>query len=86
MNPIYVLVMKFKDPKVFYKVTILNQFNRKRDDIIQLKSLRLPGGLTESSPFLKVKQFFEKRLKIIWDDGTPMKIVDAFIDNTIVSE
>jgi hypothetical protein len=45
---LYVIVQKFKIPKVHYKYVIINLKNkRKSDDLLFIKALHLPRGLKE---------------------------------------
>jgi hypothetical protein len=46
---------------------------------------RLPGGLVEGSRQTEIQSFFNDRLRVIWDENT-QKMLDAFLDKTIVTE
>ena len=67
--------------------------NPKNDDNLTLKAFRLPAGLkiTEKNPE-KFQKAFKSKLKIVWQpatvvkDGEPRRMLDAFIDNTVVRE
>ena len=77
--------MKFSYPKHFYKVLVFNPQNRRKDDIITIGMQRLPGGLVEGSRQIDIQSFFNDRLRVIWDENT-QKMLDAFLDKTIVTE
>lgn len=86
-----VQINKFTNPN-FFRITIENLENTaKQDDTVVMKIMRLPGALkhTERDP-KKIKHVFMEKLKVVWQsteqvDGIP-RMLDAFIDNTVVKE
>lgn len=84
-------INKFTNPH-FFRIAIENLENTaKQDDTVVMKIMRLPGPLknTERDP-KKIKHVFMEKLKVVWQstaqaDGIP-RMLDAFIDNTVVKE
>jgi len=84
------MIYKYQNP-IHFKYVILNLQNRKKnDDILHIKAMKLPGGLsaneTDVSKFINV---FRQKLKIIWhapNEQGITRIQDGFIDNTVVRE
>lgn len=84
---LFILIKKYKSP-IHYKFVILNKQNKKTyDDILYIKTQRLPGGLTgnetDRSKFVNV---FQEKLKIIWHAANSkgiMRMQDGFIDDTV---
>lgn len=89
---ISIVVQKYFKPQM-YHFMIFNHMNKKRrDDIITIKSMTLPRGITEAEANPNAWALvFTQRLKILWHahDAQNDKIhrmKDAFIDNSIIKE
>lgn len=84
---IYIFVQYF-ETFGYYRFFVFNLENKvRRDDIVYIKSLELPGGIAHHSACsqAELRKAFQDRLKVIWRDAKarPRLIQDAFIDNTI---
>ena len=83
----FILIKKYRSP-IHYKFVIVSKQNKKSyDDILYLKTQRLPGGLTgNETDTSKLVKVFQEKLKIIWhaaDSKGIMRMQDGFIDDTV---
>ena len=89
---ISIVVQKYFKPQM-YHFMIFNHMNKKRrDDIITIKSMTLPRGISEAEANPNAWALvFTQRLKILWHAQSSQsdkihRMKDAFIDNSIIKE
>jgi len=86
---LWIIIKQQENPHLF-KIIVSNRGNRSRDDMIFIKTFKLPGDLTVHDKIDKFQEVFKDRLRIILQPKGQFsmieKMADAFIDNSFVKE